>query len=91
MAWRQNAGRLRVERGGKVHLYQFAGAAGVSDVLAILPPHGRLLAVETKMPGRKLTADQAAFLSAVTQAGGVALVVRDLKDLERALDELGRL
>jgi hypothetical protein len=64
------------------------GLRGVSDVLGILP-NGRFLAVECKGPRGRLTAEQAAFLANVTKAGGVALVVRDVRELERALNELG--
>jgi hypothetical protein len=89
-AWRQNAGRLRVERGGRTHFYQFAGAAGISDVLGVIPPSGRLLAVEVKQPGGRLRPAQARFLENVRRAGGLAMVVSDLRQLEGTLAALGR-
>jgi hypothetical protein len=61
---------------------------GASDILAVLPPAGRLLAIECKQPGKRPTADQRAFLDAVAAAGGVALVVEDLGQLDVALGEL---
>jgi hypothetical protein len=64
------------------------GRRGVADVLGILPG-GRFLAVECKGPRGRLTPEQSAFLDNVTKAGGVALVVRDVRELEQALDALG--
>jgi hypothetical protein len=64
------------------------GLRGVSDVLGILPG-GRLIAIECKAPRGRLTAEQSAFLANVVKAGGVALVVRDVRELERELDMLG--
>jgi hypothetical protein len=37
-------------------------------------------------PGARLTADQAGFLECVRAAGGVGLVVEDVRDLALALD-----
>jgi hypothetical protein len=65
-----------------------AGLRGVADVLGVLPG-GRFLAVECKGPRGRLTEEQVAFLDNVVKAGGVALVVKDVKELERELDALG--
>jgi hypothetical protein len=65
-----------------------AGLRGVADVLGVLPG-GRFLAIECKGPRGRLTAEQAAFLENVVKAGGVALVVKDAKELERELGALG--
>jgi hypothetical protein len=89
-AWRANSGAMRIAgAGGRRRLVRF-NVRGCSDILAVLPPSGRLLAVECKMPGRKTTADQQAFLDNVTEAGGLAVVVRDLGELMAALDAAGR-
>jgi hypothetical protein len=88
-AWRQNQGRLRVERGGRTHFYQFAGAAGISDILGLIPPTGRLLAVECKRKGGRLRPAQRAFLENVRKAGGLALVITDVRALAEALDGEG--
>jgi hypothetical protein len=87
-AWRANSGALAVQRGGRRRVYRFAGARGLSDILGILPPAGRFLAVECKMPGRNLTADQRAFLDAIRAAGGVALLITDVGELQAALAAL---
>lgn len=83
--WRNNTGVLRDARNRPVRF----GAVGSADILGVLRPDGRLLALELKRPGRKPTPPQEAWLEAVRQAGGVALVVTDVADLDRALKELG--
>jgi hypothetical protein len=85
-AWRANTGAMRIAgAGGRQRFVQF-NVKGCADVLGLLPPSGRLLAVECKMPGRKTTADQQAFLDNIAAAGGLALVVRDVAELAAALD-----
>jgi len=63
----------------------FRGLRGVADVLAVIPPAGRLLACECKKPGGRLSQNQREFLRLVGEFGGLALVVRSVKELETAL------
>lgn len=85
-AWRQNQGAVAGTYSGRRRFVRFCSAKGVSDVLGILPPAGRMLAVEVKQPGRKPTPDQAAFLEQVRRAGGLGVVVHDLAELQAALE-----
>lgn len=80
MAWRNNTGATKVA--GRCIRF---GHPGSADILGCLPPSGRLLAVECKMPGGKLRPNQAVFLDSVRMAGGLALVVRDVAELDAAL------
>ena len=50
---------------------------------------GLFLAVETKKPGGKLRHEQQVFLEAVRNAGGVALCVESVGELDDALKRLG--
>jgi hypothetical protein len=79
-AFRVNSGAVAGEHKGKRRFVRFNGAKGCSDILGVLPG-GRFLAVEAKRPGNRPTADQAAFLAAVSAAGGLALVVHDVAEL----------
>jgi hypothetical protein len=97
-AWRFNSGRMATERGGRRHVYRFNGAVGCADILGILPlapggrggrPQGVFLAIEVKRPGAEPTEAQAAFLDAVRAAGGVGLVIHDVRELEAELARLG--
>ena len=67
----------------------FTGRKGVSDILGIVPPTGRLLAVECKSGKGKLTREQREFLADIHAAGGIALCVRSLDDLRAALSAAG--
>ena len=86
---RVNCGAVCVMQGGRKRLLRFNDLAGVSDVLAILPPEGRLASIEVKRPGNKPTADQLAWLDQVRQAGGLALVVTSVQDLVDQLEGAG--
>jgi hypothetical protein len=87
-AWRNNTGAMRATYKGKARLIRF-GAPGASDILAILPPHGRLWAIECKVGRNQPTDDQAAFLANVRAAGGVAILIRSVDELAEAMRVLG--
>ena len=59
-------------------IYRPGGKRGVSDILAVLPPTGRLLAVEVKIGKDKLSPEQEGFLANVVHAGGLSFVAKDL-------------
>lgn len=60
---------------------------GVPDILACVPPDGRLLAIEVKGPRGKVSPEQQAELEAIGEAGGLQLVARSLEDVEMVLSE----
>ncbi len=84
----------------KVYASRF-GQAGWPDILAILPPSGqqggriswpsclppsgRLLALEVKLPGNIPTPLQSATLERMAKAGAYSRVVWSLEDVKRAL------
>lgn len=85
-AWRNNSGAfVLADRGGKKRFFR-AGLVGSSDILGLIPPTGRLIAVEVKIRPNKPTADQEAFLAMVNGSGGLGVVVYDLRDLEKVLE-----
>jgi hypothetical protein len=87
--WRQNQGAISGVHNGKKRFLRFSSMNGVSDILGILPPSGRFLAIECKRPGNKPTAEQDAFLDIVRQCGGIAVCVRSIDELEQALTDAG--
>ncbi len=87
-AWRQNAGLLLVDENGKKRAVKL-GSKGMSDIIGIIPPTGKFLAVEVKRSRKaKLTVHQEAFLEAVRRSGGVAAVIKDPEDVLKLLEEL---
>ncbi len=85
--WRQNTGAAVARSpGGRQRFVRF-GVPGVSDILGILAPRGRWLAVECKLPGGHVTPGQQAFLETVRKCGGVALLVTSVAELHERLAE----
>lgn len=76
-AWRNNSGCLRDPTGRPVRF----GKTGSSDILG-LTGSGRLLSIEVKRPGGKLSEPQREFLTAVNASGGVGVVVDDARVLD---------
>lgn len=82
---------VRINSGGMRRgksFYRFNDTAGVSDIVGLIPPAGRFLAIEVKRPGGRPTEQQRQWLDAVRAAGGVGLVVTGLDDLRQQLREL---
>lgn len=52
---------------------------GVADILGCW--EGRMLAIEVKRPGGKVTDDQEKFLKKVAENGGIAFVARSVDDV----------
>src|SRR5262245_16843148 len=84
-SWRANTGAVAIGSGAARRFVKF-GPPGQSDIIAVLPPTGRLLALECKSATGRLRPAQKAFLSAVEAAGGATLVVGDVRELDRLLD-----
>lgn len=84
LAWRANTGAIQGTYKGRDRFVRF-GFKGQSDILGAIPPSGRLLAVEVKRPGGRLSVHQDAFLQAVVRAGGIGLVVTSPAELREKL------
>lgn len=82
--WRVNQGAVTAEHNGKKRFIRFNNIKGVSDILGILKPSGRLIAVECKKKPNKPTPDQLNFLELVNRHGGLGIVVYDLEALIEA-------
>lgn len=90
-AWRNNTTGIFDPR--RQVFRTFSGMKGVSDILGIVPPIGRLFAVECKKPetdtpGGRLSEDQVEFLELVADCGGVAICVDGVSRLIDAVELL---
>jgi hypothetical protein len=85
--WRQNTGALPDPSG---RLIRFGLCIGSSDIIGILAPTGRFLAIEVKRPGEKPTKLQTLFLAAIRRWGGFATVVHSAIDVHSAIERARR-
>jgi hypothetical protein len=76
LVWRNTTGVA--EHDGRRVTYGLA--LGSSDLIGLLGPHGRFVALEVKTPDGRVTEHQARFLARVRQHGGIAAVVRSVDD-----------
>src|SRR5690348_4900051 len=76
----QNAG-IRKPDGGYIPTH----TRGVSDIIGLLPPTGRFLAIEVKRPGGKATQEQQHFIDTINAAGGLAFVAYSVEEVQDRL------
>lgn len=79
--WRNNVGATRI--GDR---WMRFGLPGSSDLLGILRPSGRLLAIEVKGPRGRVTKQQAVFGQVIQSFGGVWVVARSVEEAIAAVD-----
>lgn len=80
LAWRNNTGML-FDRTGRPVRYGFTGSGDIFGITA----GGRFLSIECKVGKNKESDSQKQFRMDVVAAGGLAIVIRSLDDLEEAL------
>ena len=81
-AWNNPSGAVKV---GDNRFMSF-GKKGAADIIGILKD-GRFLAVECKSDKGRLSEAQERFLNKVKDMGGLAVVARSFKDIEKVLIE----
>ena len=82
LLWRNNTGKLQDRTGRWV---QYGLGLGSPDLVGILRPSGRMIAVEVKVPGRKPEEHQEAWHRAARAAGALVIVAHSVQE---ALDAL---
>lgn len=80
--WRNSTGATRVD--GRV--LRFGLCIGSSDLVGLLAPAGRFLALEIKSEAGRLTYEQEQFLALVRRLGGFACVVRSVDEAIVAIE-----
>lgn len=80
MLWRNNTG-VDLQRGVRYGL-----GVGSSDLIGVLNPSGRFVALEVKMPRGRVSPEQTTWMDAVRRAGGFAAVVRSEAEALAAID-----
>jgi hypothetical protein len=79
--WRNTTG---VAQHGQ-HVQRFGLCVGSSDLIGILAPAGRFVALEVKSATGRTTREQDMFLALIRRLGGFAAVVRSPQDAVAAL------
>ena len=65
------------------NLYRTSAKRGVSDILAVIPPNGRLIAIEVKLGGDVISEVQEGFLKNIKNAGGISIVAKNFEDFKK--------
>lgn len=79
--WRQNTGAARTRTGALVRF----GQPGQADIMGVLAPGGRLIAVECKTATGRQSVEQRKWGEMVTKFGGLYLVARSIDDVRAVL------
>ena len=72
---------------GAARYIRYGLCAGASDIIGIVKPTGRFLALEVKIGKADATPYQASFIRMVLEMGGYAAVVRSVDDALAAVAE----
>lgn len=81
--WRNSTGAARTQDG---RMQKFGLARGSSDLIGILAPSGRMVALEVKTPAGRATDEQTMFLELVRAKGGFGAIVRSVDEARSALE-----
>jgi hypothetical protein len=86
--WRNTVGKTTEWSGSAPRHIAYGLAPGSADLVGILAPAGRFVALEIKRPGERPTPEQETWLALVRKTGGFAAVVHSageaLSAIERA-------
>lgn len=64
---------------------------GIPDIIGIIGKTGRLLAIEVKKPGGRVSPEQTVFIADINARGGFAFVAYSVDDVIAKLAEAKRL
>lgn len=83
--WRNNTGAMVDARGQLVRY----GQPGSADLLGLVAPDGRFVAIEVKRPGGRQTELQRSWQAMVERHGGVYVVVTSVEQAVAELQDKG--
>ena len=82
--WKTNNTGIFKQKTGS---YIKVGMKGIADLIGIIPPSGRLLAIEVKRPGNTASSEQKSFLASIRASGGIGFIAFGIEDVERELKQ----
>lgn len=88
LIWRNHVSVTKQESG---HFARSGLATGSADLIGLVPPSGRFIAIECKRPkGGRVTERQRSWLEVVRECGGVAGVARSVDEAMLLVEEARR-
>lgn len=86
--WRNSTGVAEyVDRHERSHRVPYGLCPGAADLIGIIKPCGRFLAIEVKGPRGRLSKEQERFLALIKRSGGVAGVARTEAEAHALVDK----
>jgi len=85
--WRNNVGQLKDRHGQTI---RYGLCVGSADLIGVVAPHGRLLAIEVKTTRGVVRQEQTDWLEIVRRFGGVAGVARSVETAMRLVESARR-
>lgn len=82
--WRNAVGTGTNQSGNMV---KYGLGKGSADLIGMVRPSGRTVALEIKLPGGRVSNDQQMFLALINSGGGFGRVVRSVDEANRAVDQ----
>ena len=82
--WRQNTGAAKLN--GRMVTF---GTPGCADILGLIAPGGRFLAIECKTATGRQSEAQKSFERMINSFGGLYILARSLSDVDQALAAIG--
>lgn len=82
--WRNETGLFWTAEGGRIKCGLCTGSA---DIIGIMAPRGKFIALEVKVAGTATTSQQTKFLACINRMGGIAGVVKDMAGADFLLGE----
>lgn len=86
VTWRNSVGVATHDSPTHSRTVRYGLGPGSSDLVGILGPTGRFIALEVKRPGQHPTDEQARFLRLVRMYGGFAAVVDSVESAKAAIE-----
>lgn len=84
--WRNSTGvSQHTDRSGRKRWERHGLIKGASDLVGVLAPSGRWVALEIKSPTGRPTEEQLMFLDLIRRRGGFATIVRSVEEAQAAI------
>lgn len=77
--WRSNSTGIMNHNTGN---FRSGAKKGVADILAVLPPNGKFMAIEIKTGSDRLSDEQIGFGKNIENVGGLWCVAKNFEDFE---------